>query len=276
MTPSKDSPFTVEIAGLRVSVSCQPTTLNGQLRDRYHKFLPRAEAQLDAQMDAQVQLSGRLRPHPLLERGTVFEGDSVHFTAPGFQGEVDPKRGKATLRLSSAAPIEEIDYLLRVIYAVLAFKAGGLLFHAAGIVRDGRTFLFFGPSGSGKTTVSRLSTNYLTLNDDLLILIPGRDGWQAHGTPFWNPTQAPPSNQHAPLGALIRLVQDKDVHLKKMSKGQALAELVGSVPVIPLSSQQLPVLLKRLENLANSIPTYHLHFRLDDSFWEVVQTVPSP
>lgn len=265
--PAKDTPFTLGIAGLRVSVSCQPKTLNSKLRARYRKFLTHAEAQVEAQ----VQLVGDLRPHPLLGRGTLFEGERVRFSAPGFQGGIDPKRGTASLQLSSASPIEEVDYFIRVIYALLAFGAGGMLFHSAGIVREGQAFLFFGPSGSGKTTVSRLSSDYLTLNDDLLVLLPLGDGWQVYGTPFWNPSQTRPSSQHAPLAGLFRLVQDKDVYLKKMSKSRALAELAGSVPVIPLSGRLLPPLLERLAGLANAIPIYHLHFLPDDSFWEVIR-----
>ncbi|RLD04487.1 MAG: hypothetical protein DRI56_11225 [Chloroflexota bacterium] len=257
----------IEIANLVVSLSCHPPSLHKHLRKRYHKFLTEDKAQIEAH----IELSGKERPNALLEPKTTFNKDTVRFTSPGFQGEIDLKTKKAQLRLSSATPIEEIDYLIRVIYAVLAFESGGLLFHSAGIVRDGQSFLFFGHSGSGKTTVSRLSPQYLTLNDDLLILMPQGDGWQAHGTPFWNPSQTRPSAQHAPLAGLFRLVQDKNVHLEKISKGQALAELIGNIPIIPLSAPRNLPLLHRLETLIDAIPIYHLHFLPDDSFWQIIQ-----
>ena len=261
-----NTPFTLQIANLNISVSCQPPILNQKLRERYRQFLSDAQPELEAN----IQVSGRLRPHALLERGTQFHGDCVQFTAPGFQGKIDPTLNTAHLQLSSATPIEDIDYFIRVIYAVLAFKAGGFLFHSAGIVREGRAILFFGHSGSGKTTITRLSTSYQTLNDDLLVILPVGDVWIVHGTPFWNPTQSPPSNQHAPLAGLFRLVQDKEVYLKEMSQSQALAELAGSVPVISLSNKHLPTLLTRLNTLANDTPIYHLHFLPDDSFWNVI------
>lgn len=265
MTPPNN--VKLAIANLIVSLSCHPKSLHEQLRKRYYKFLAEGEAQIEAH----IKLSGEKRPNALEERGTIFNGNTVRFTVPGFQGEIDLKTKKTRLQLSSAMPIEEIDYLLRVIYAVLAFESGGLLFHSAGIVRDGQSFLFFGNSGSGKTTVSRLSPQYLTLNDDLLILMPHGDGWQAHGTPFWNPSQTQPSAQHAPLAGLFHLVQDKSVRLKKMSKGQALAELIGNIPIIPLSAQRNLPLLHRLEALIDSTPIYHLHFLPDDSFWQIIQ-----
>ncbi|MBS1250140.1 MAG: hypothetical protein MAG431_01730 [Chloroflexi bacterium] len=269
MPASKHTPFTLSIAGLRVAISCQPKTLNQKLQERYQVFL----SEENAHLRAQIHLSGDLRPHPLLERGTRFEGDILHFTAPGFQGEIAPQRNMAHLQLSAAAPIEEIDYFMRVIYALLAFEAGGFLFHAAGIVREERAHLFFGPSGSGKTTVSRLSADDLLLNDDLLVLLPDRDGWETHGTPFWNPSQAPPARgrEHAPVTALFRLVQDKTVYLQKMNPAQALAEITGSVPIIPLSTQYLPTLLTRLETMLSATPVYYLHFLPDDSFWEVIR-----
>lgn len=257
----------LSIANLTVSLSCQPESLNQHLHKRYKKFL----TEDNAQIEAQIALAGKTRPNALEERGTIFKGDDIYFTAPGFEGKINLQSKTAHLQLSSTMPIEEIDYFLRVIYAALAFDSGGLLFHSAGIVREGEAFLFFGHSGSGKTTVSQLSSQYLTLNDDLLLLLPHKNGWQAYGTPFWNPSQTTPSPQHAPITGLFRLVQDKTVQLKKMNTSQAIAELLGNIPVIPLSAQKNAQLLKRLEALLTVIPIYHLHFIPDDSFWKVIQ-----
>ncbi len=152
----------------------------------------------------------------------------------------------------------------------MTFQAGGLIFHAAGIIRQGKTYLFFGPSGSGKTTVARLSANDLVLNDDLLLLMPQEQGWLVHATPFWNPTQVKPTAHQGPLTAMFRLKQAKKVYLTEMGPGQALAELVANVPVIPLNPGYSQELFTRCQHLAQAVPLRYLHFLPDASFWEVV------
>jgi hypothetical protein len=155
------------------------------------------------------------------------------------------------------------------------FKRGGILLHCAGVVRNQRAFLFFGHSGSGKTTVARLSPNDIVLNDDLVTLLPSETGWLAHGTPFTNPTQNPPSNQSAPAAALLRLVQSKTVRLESLSRANAVAELLSNIPVLPQNPAQLSQIIARLESLLDSLPAWYLHFLPDDSFWNTVDGIDS-
>jgi len=183
-------------------------------------------------------------------------------------GGIDQKIG--CLQISSQQPVEDIDYIIRGAYALLAFQSGGVMLHSAGIARDGKAFLFFGHSGSGKTTVSRLSSNDTVLNDDLVLILPTDNGWYVFGTPFWNPTQVKPSPQSAPLARLYRLVQAKKVHIEKITPGEALAELVSSVPVIPEDPLRNRLLMKRLIEIIESLPVQKLHFLPDDSFWKAI------
>jgi len=144
------------------------------------------------------------------------------------------------------------------------------MLHAAGIMRDKKTYLFFGHSGSGKTTISRLSTNKLVLNDDLVILMPENNGWQVYGTPFWNPTQVKPAAQNAPLVGLYKLVQDKSVFLKSIPASEALAELISNVPIIPADPGRTLKLIARLSEIMNSAPVQKLHFLPEPSFWDII------
>jgi len=163
-----------------------------------------------------------------------------------------------------------------VAYALLVFEVGGLMFHTAGIVRKGKAHLFFGHSGSGKTTVSRVSDTDTILNDDLLILLPqpGKDPanfkWMAYSTPFWNPTQVQPTRESAPVVGIYRLVQDRDVFLEPMGSGQALAEMISNIPVIPDDPARGTELLNRGTTFLKEVPAYRLHFLPDNSFWDVI------
>ena len=263
-----DAEFSLSIAGIGVAVRCNDASLAARLRRRYRAFPATGTIQLTARID----LAGQLRATALLDTGTTFRDGVLHFTAPGYEGFIDEKAGEAQLLLSSAQPLEEVDYFLRVAYALLALRAGGLLFHAAGIVRRGRGYLFFGHSGSGKTTVARLSPDDLVLNDDLVLLMPKGRRWVVHATPFWNPTQVRPTCRSVPLTAMFRLVQDKEVYLEEMGRGEMLAELVANVPVIPSDPIRSHKLLEVGRRLLRQVPIYRLHFRPDASFWRVVES----
>jgi len=274
--------LSLAIASLRVELHCNDQRLIDQLQARYRQYLAPGTPHLTAD----VHWSGRSHAGYLADANMTFADGTLYLAAPGYDGAVDVKQGRARLQLSSTDPASDVEYFLRVCIALLAFEHGALLFHAAGIARKGRGYLFFGHSGSGKTTVARLSPDDLVLNDDLVLLMPGEQGWTVHATPFWNPSQVNPSTlrqaqgsgqrptspQSAPLAAMFCLVQAQEVRLEEMGQGEALAELVANVPVIPADPARSHELLEVGRRLLRSVPAYRLHFLPDASFWSVVET----
>jgi len=256
----------IVIAELGIKVSCAHPALAGRLRQQYGSFIRSAPAALSLSVDWQPSLSSAEWLFPafsIKERVATFD-------EPHFQGKIHLGTGEGNLILRSARPLVDVEYFILVAFALLLFDTGGLMVHGAGIMRREKAFLFFGHSGSGKTTVSRLSSNDLVLNDDLVALRPQGKAWQAWGTPFSNPTQVPPHNATAPLVGLYRLVQSRDVYLKDMPASLALAELLSNIPVISVGSELAPALMERCLQLTTQVPCYQLHFLPDSSFWKVV------
>jgi hypothetical protein len=237
------------------------------LAARYQDFLAEGEAQFTVQVKAGVPVGSR-SVDPALT-GCFKEGVFC-FDHPSMKGEIDDRQDQGKLWVASDFKIESIEYYLRVVYALLAFRMGGIMMHAAGILRNGKAYLFFGHSGAGKTTVARLSSQDVVLNDDLIILLPEDGVWQAYGTPFWNPTQVRPSPRHAPLIGLYRLVQSKKVCLETLPASQALAELVANTPVLPEDPLRGGELMLRLAALLKEIPAFRLFFLPDDTFWRLI------
>lgn len=265
-----DQTCSLAIAGIGVALRCNNPQVVAALQRRYHCFASGDEPQLVAQVRLAPPTAQPIPP----DKGAVLHNGNVEFTAPGYRGFIDGARGTGELVLQSAQPLEDLDYFVRVAYAVLAFKQGGLLFHGAGIVRGGQGFLFFGRSGSGKTTVARLSPHDTVLNDDLVVLMPSDDDWTMWSTPFSNPTQVQPSGAHsAPLGCLLRLVQAREVWAEPLRPALALAEVVASVPVLSLDATQNARLLAVCGALLRTVPAYRLHFLPDTSFWPVVEAL---
>jgi hypothetical protein len=261
----------LSIGRIRISLACNDRVLSEALRQRYKAF-----QLLDSQGGAQFLISVEVQQPISIELAepfnpqAFFQDGSWRLDAPGCKGTIDEVAGRGQLELSSPNSAEAVDYFVRAFIALLAFRSGGLLIHAAGIVRQGQTYLFFGHSGSGKTTVARNSVNDLVLNDDLLVLFLDSSGWQAYATPFWNPGQVQPVPGGAPMVGLYRLVQDTQVFLEPMSKAQALAELVSNIPIIPDDPAKGKVLLERLQKLLESVPVWRLHFLPDASFWNFI------
>jgi hypothetical protein len=264
---SKHHSFSLAIANFVVQVKSNHAKLAEVLSKRYGEF----SANKSPNFIANIDWIGGERTSSLLDTQTTFQDGKLLFAASGYQGFINEIQGRGELQLSSAQPIEDIDYFLRVVFALMAHDAGGVLLHAAGIVRDGQAYLFFGHSGSGKTTACRVSErDHVILNDDLILILPSENGWQAYGTPFWNPTQIQPSNQYAPVRGMYLLVQSKQVFLDQMGSGQALAALISNVPVIPQDPIRSRQLLETLLKLQSTFPVSKLNFLPDNSFWNVI------
>lgn len=267
--------LSLSVAGLGVSVGCDDLAWIERLRQRYAHFPLSATDQvglrawIKIRSDSSMPISQVLAVSP--SPGFEFSQGRLYFTLPGYSGWVDVHSGQAEFACPAVAIVEDVEYFLRVVYALLIFQAGGLLFHAAGILQDGLVFLFFGHSGSGKTTVARLSPQAMVLNDDLVALLPGEAGWKVFSTPFWNPSQARPCPLSAPAAGLYRLVQDRQVYLEPMHAAQAAAEMLSNVPVIAGDAGRSLVLLQRCRQILLDLPAYRLHFLPDASFWSIVR-----
>jgi hypothetical protein len=189
--------------------------------------------------------------------------------APGFLGEIAPEDGTARLRAHPAAEPGDLAYFVRTVFALQAFDADALLFHAAGIVHRGAAYALFGRSGSGKTTASRLSSEKPVLSDDLVLLQRTESGWEAWATPFGR-RRGSQQVRSAPLRALLRLVQAPEEQLAPMPRGAALGELAANSPVVNADPVRSAALLLFWEKVLSSVPVYFLHFRKSDTFWEVI------
>ena len=259
---------TFTIGACTLTLSADDAALVEHFRRRYRSFVDPASAGLRVHFEAAPGDTS------LIDYPFQFDAGVLHFTDPHCAGSLDLARHQGRIRLSVAQPAGAVEYVLRTAVALLAFDGGGLLLHAAGLVRDGRGYAFFGHSGSGKTTAARVSTQARVLNDDLVVLMPVRnwnDGWRIHATPFSNPSQMPPAGpEHAPLAALLRLVQSKRVVVQAMPVAQAAAEVLTSVPIIPVDPSRTPRLIDRALSLVTAVPTARLHFLPDDSFWPAV------
>jgi hypothetical protein len=260
------SSFTIGIGEIYISLSCNHTGLFKLLGQRYQTFFAGSTSQFQLYINWEKTKESR----PFITPDIKFDNNGIHLTGPGYSGSLNLVNQRADLAIGVSTPVEAVDYFLRVVSAVLIFEAQGMMVHGAGILHEGKGFLFFGHSGSGKTTVSKSSFNDIVLNDDLVVLMPIDQGWKMYSTPFWNPTQIEPKPVTAPLAAMYRLAQDKSVFITAFKPGQALAEIMANIPILTADTRRSKLLMDRCMSLLRNVPTFKLHFLPDNSFWQMI------
>lgn len=192
----------------------------------------------------------------------------------------DRAAGRATVAATSDERVvfdRTVENFLRVVFAHLAIEKGALLLHGAGVVREGRAWIFFGPSGAGKTTVTTLSRGAHVLSDDLVMIVPSGTPsarYAACSVPFRGVlTPGATIDRIFPLAGLFRLVQDSDDRVEYLDAPQAVGELVQSLPFVTDCPETIPAVLEVASAVAGSVPVSRLHFTKGPGFWKVIEDV---
>lgn len=165
-----------------------------------------------------------------------------------------------------------LDSLIRILLTMALLPKRGFLLHAASIVRDGRAYIFMGRSGAGKSTVSSLSPKGSVLTDEISLIRFDRDGWRAHGTPFWGEFRAAGQNQDYSIAGIYCLKQAKENRLVPLTVKEMLRAILPCVLFFSSDPQANNELLNILVGFTREIPCFRLHFLKDSSFWNAVQS----
>ncbi len=218
-------------------------------------------------------------PNSLLLTKTV-DGDRFDIDHGLIHGRWDEAagRGEVTVRstLLRGQMMRVFEQLVYQMFHSAARRLGyrAALVHAAGVVRDGRGYLFVGPSGAGKSTVASLSAVHHVLNDEMnLVELDGHPPVLV-GTPF-NAFFPDKRGGAAPLAAILLLEQAPAHALLPAAPARAVADLAAQVapPVGLGDAATLTVhdaMLTAAMALLEQVPAYVLQFRRDPGFWDVV------
>ena len=203
--------------------------------------------------------------------------EGIHtFWSYGFAGYRDPVGGGGRFLLTRQEDDLlqlSIENFFRLVCSLIAVGNGGFLFHAAGIVKEGKGYVFFGPSRAGKSTVARLSKEYAILSDDLVILRVEKGKVTAAGTPFKGELMTVPMEESYPVEAMFRLVQSREDRAMRLEPAMGLVEVICSIPYFEERPDREP-LLGLVERVLKKVPVAKLYFTKSDAFWKVVERFP--
>jgi len=145
----------------------------------------------------------------------------------------------------------------------LLTRSAALVVHAAGVVRDGRAWLFTGPHGAGKSTIATLlgrDPATALLSDDRVVVRRLRGRWHAWGTPWSGTVRRATSPAPAPLAAVCFIRHGVTTRAAPLAPGAAATRLVPRCLHPFWDRAGLAGLLASAEHLAAAVPCFELPF----------------
>lgn len=169
---------------------------------------------------------------------------------------------------SEPAP-QSLENATRVLTARMAAERGGFAMHSAGVLRDGKAWIFAGPSGAGKSTAVRLSAPAVSLGDDFGVVLPGPDGWIAAPLPFDNaPVAERPGRSSYPVAGIWRLFKADQPRVERLQGLAAVTSLASCLALPWVLPDLATTTLEQVDRFCADSHFGHLHFGLDVDFWE--------
>jgi len=279
--PAGDRAMAIELGPLRIELGGLDSRLDTALRQRYGPYAgePRSGAR---GLRVRFGLEDRvyfIEPLDEPEFNPVFiesEGGRVRYLGYRLAGWFDAMDGEGVMLLARGTHETELAAIENYVRAATAWQAasrGGALVHAAGAVHNGRGYVFFGESGAGKSTLSAINRRATVVSDDLSLLLPGADGrLELVGSPFRGTYErGEPVVGRFPLAAGFRIVKDTEVAVREAPRVRTIAEIVGNLPFVAEEFARRPDLFESVERAFAGIALAHLHFRMDDSYWDAIE-----
>lgn len=215
---------------------------------------------------------------------TVQRADGVDVTGINFQARVPLHSAgePGWLGVVESGDLSRpgvIENFLRVFTAHQALMRGGVVLHSAGLVVEGRAFLFAGRSGAGKTTLTRKghAAGAGVLSDDINLVLPAAGGYEAHAVPFtgeFGRTLSHPGGRAAfPAAGLVLLDQGERLGTDRVNPSTAIARLLAACPFVNMEAATSAPLFGALTGLVVGLPVIALRCRGDDGFDDIMTAV---
>jgi hypothetical protein len=191
----------------------------------------------------------------------------VHVRHATFGASISPATSEATVHRT----VDASGPLYVTIKTAMACRLPlerGLILHSAGVVIDGRAYVFFGRSGAGKSTLSGLSPYPLLSDEHVVITVDPAPAARASGS--WGEFTGTPIAGSFPLGALVEIGRGPEFKVTRMNQSQAMRALTGVAQIQPLKELWTPA-LAIISSLISQIPVYHMEWRPEAEVWSEIK-----
>ena len=170
------------------------------------------------------------------------------------------------LRGSDWARAFAANNAMMLMFAFSTADRNTLLFHSSVVENDGHGYLFLGKSGTGKSTHSSLWLKHIAgselMNDDNPVVVAHENGAVIYGSP-WSGKTPCYRNVSAPIGAFVRIVQEKVNHIERDDTLQAFSSLLPSVSSMKWDDRVYNGIYDSIALLIEHVPCFTLGCRPD-------------
>jgi hypothetical protein len=153
----------------------------------------------------------------------------------------------------------------QILFMYCLSMRNGAIVHSAGVVFEGRGYIFPGRSGAGKSTISRKlieKTGGLGLSDDRIIVRKKGDSFAIFGTP-WPGEAGIAANKSAPLSQIFFLAQSDENRVERITGAEAFRRFMPVLSIPWYDKEAVNAIFSFVEDLISKVPSYLLSFTPD-------------
>lgn len=171
------------------------------------------------------------------------------------------RKGKLALCAGPGNLRFALDNASMLMFAMASATRGTLEIHSSVTICDGRGYAFLGVSGTGKSTHSRLWKEHIPgselLNDDNPVIRVENGKAMIYGSP-WSGKTPCYRNLGVPLGAVVRLRQSPENHIRQLKPLEAYAAIFSSSSAFREIDKLADGIHSTIEQLVSLVKMYHL------------------
>ncbi|PLR87268.1 hypothetical protein CVD23_03420 [Bacillus sp. V33-4] len=194
--------------------------------------------------------------------------DKICFRRADYQIETDLDHKTATVRVYNDLALKHA--LMNLYSSFILHHNWGLLIHSSCAIDKGEAHIFAGQSGAGKSTAARLSHPRDVLSDEATLVKITPDAVTVFNSPFRSEITANGPGESAPLASIQILYHALENNRVKLRKPDALIHLMDKVFYWAHSPEETNRILGLLRTMVGTVPSYELHFKKDQTFWELI------
>lgn len=250
----------LEIAGFGFNIKSASAGIISILEKRYGRFGRPVGSGYDLEI---VEVRGSQTP---FKPAVSFDGRMLRIKRGDFEAAIDTRSRSGLVKV---APTEQcLDAFLRSLISFLLIRSGGFMLHSAGLVKNGKAYIFPGKSGAGKSTLSKLASGSGgggVISDEINILRLEQGRWRAFGSPFWGEMRADGRPGSWTLGGIYLLKKSAANRISVCGEADAYRTLLRCLVNFSVDAETAALVLANTARLVSAAAPGRLEFSKENA-----------